>query len=213
MQWREFEEVCKAHELTLPPGSAAGHVVQLEGIDFLDQRVSPRLLWMEGRGWNWKAIAEGLPEPRNPGDDNPLRWPRQYLARLASGSRGRRRPRSDFRLERAVLFAWLHGTDRLPSQPDWLLPIDVRWQQPLSYDVIAQTWAALTDDWEAMGVPLVERDPVAMTEQVEEVPDTLRALPQAVIAWEEWLHLPIRGVENFLESTVRQHVTEVMRPG
>lgn len=32
MQWREFEEVCKAHGLTLPPGSPAGPVVQLEGM-------------------------------------------------------------------------------------------------------------------------------------------------------------------------------------
>jgi hypothetical protein len=115
MEWREFERVAADHQLTLPPLSSAGPVVQLERIDFLvDDRVSPRLLWMEGRGWNWTAIAEGSPEPRNPGEDNPLRWPRQYLDKLIHRVRGQRRLRRDFRIERGVLFTWLHGTDRLP---------------------------------------------------------------------------------------------------
>lgn len=213
MQWREFEEVCKAHGLTLPPGSPAGPVVQLEGIDFLDQRVSPRLLWMEGRGSNWKDIAEGLPEPRNPGTDNPLLWPRQYLERLVSGFRGRRRPRSDFRLERAALFAWLHGTGRLPPQPDWFLTGKSRWQKPPSFALIGQLWFALTTDWMESGVPVWELDD-SVTDgwHPAELPETLRWLPQAVIAWDEWLHLPVRRAEEYVESTVRQHVTEVLRP-
>jgi hypothetical protein len=65
----------------------------------------------------------------------------------------------------------------------------------------------------AMGIPLSERDLVTMKERLLEVPDTLRWLPQAVTAWDEWLHLPGHDVEDLDESTVRQQVTEVMRPG
>jgi hypothetical protein len=212
MEWREFEKVAAAHHLTLPAGFYAGPVVQLEAIDFADSRVSPRLLWMEGRGWNWKAVAEGSPEPRNPGEDNPLRWPRQYLQKLTLGVRGRRGPRSDFRLERAALFAWLNGTSRLPSRPEWLVNRNARWQKPLSFALIAETWAALTRDWASSGVPLIERDAATMTERPVAVPATLGWLPQAVIAWDEWLGLSTEGDEDLDESTVRQQVTEVMRP-
>lgn len=152
----------------LPPGSSTP-VVQIERID-LDP-VSGQLLWMEGRGFDWQAIAEGQPEIRNPGEDNPFRWPAPYLQSLlrqlygsldayavvvdaeaaaslqwtqpnvvviqvgddargtdvtealsavlaqlraqqrAHGGQPRQRAqRSDLRLQRAILFAWLNGT-------------------------------------------------------------------------------------------------------
>jgi len=186
--------------------------VQLEQIDFLDHRLSPRLFWMEGRGGNWTAIAEGVPEPRNPGDDNPLDWPRRYLFRLIHRFGGRRRPRSDFRLERAALFAWLHGSERIPPPPDWLVTRNARWPRPLSFALIAQTWTGLTSDWDAFGIPLMERDATTDEEWPTEVPDTLDWLPQSVLAWDEWRQLHAPGVEELDESTVRQHVPEVLRP-
>lgn len=63
----------------LPPWSWTP-VVQFEMVD-LDP-VSQQLLWMEGRGFDWKAIAEGRPEARNPGEDNPFQWPATYVERL-----------------------------------------------------------------------------------------------------------------------------------
>lgn len=166
---------------------------------------------MEGRGWNWKAIAEGLPEPRNPGEDNPLRWPTRYIDRLLRGSMHQRAVRSNFRVERAALFAWMRGTRRLPQPPEGFLKENARWTPEPSFALITEVWAGLTHDWARSGTPAMIREQASFTEHPVTVPETLRWLPQAVLAWDEWLSGPCR-VEELDESTVRQHVTEVLRP-
>ena len=242
MNGEQLAAAFERHGVIFPPG-AGEHVVQLEMIDL--DGVSARLLWMEGRGFDWRGIAHGAAEPRNPGPDNPLRWPDAYLERLyqelaaersspqwrvvkgpthrvevtgelaivlefgastraadvresfdaalsaldeqrrQSRDRPTRAMRADFRIERAVYWAWLRGTAR----PCRLV----------TFKELADHWERITSEWKAG----LEASP-------DEWPDTLAEFPQALPAYEEWVDRG-RAVEALDESTVREALA-VLRP-
>lgn len=87
----ELVDAFKRHRV-LPPGSSTP-VVQIEMVD--QDPISEQLLWMEGRGFDQEALAQGQSEPRNPGDDNPFRWPAPYVQRLIREWRGSKDARAD----------------------------------------------------------------------------------------------------------------------